>query len=100
MDKSEILQAVERERIRQGMSKRKLAEKAGFTDRSLYMWESDKRGMTLTNADSLLKAVGLKLVIEKGDESNEQSSQGHTGNRCQGDRPVAVHKQGENDEDV
>lgn len=67
MDKSEILQAVERERIRQGMSKRKLAEKAGFTDRSLYMWESDKRGMTLTNADSLLKAVGLKLVIEKGE---------------------------------
>nr|DAJ07460.1 MAG TPA: hypothetical protein [Caudoviricetes sp.] len=29
------------------------------------MWESDKRGMTLTNADSLLKAVGLRLVIEK-----------------------------------
>lgn len=42
-------------------------KKAGFTDRSLYMWESDKRGMTLTNADSLLKAVGLRLVIEKGE---------------------------------
>lgn len=74
MDKETILQVVERERIRQGMSKRKLAEKAGFTDRSLYMWESDKRGMTLTNADSLLKAVGLKLVIEKGDESNEDNN--------------------------
>ena len=65
MDKETILQAVEGERLRQGMSKRKLAEKAGFTDRSLYMWESDQRGMTLTNADSLLKAVGLRLVIEK-----------------------------------
>ena len=67
MDKETILQAVEGERLGQGMSKRKLAEKAGFTDRSLYMWESDKRGMTLANADSLLKAVGLKLVIEKGE---------------------------------
>lgn len=67
MDKSEILQAVERERIRQGMSKRKLAEKSGITARSLYMWQADKRKMTLASADKLLKAVGMKLVIEKGE---------------------------------
>lgn len=65
MDKYTILQVIEKERLRQGMSKRELAKKAGVTDRSLYMWESDQRGMTLTNADSLLKAVGMKLVLER-----------------------------------
>lgn len=65
MDKYTILQVIEKERLRQGMSKRELAKKAGVTDRSLYMWKSDKRGMTLTNADSLLKAVGMTLVIER-----------------------------------
>lgn len=65
MDKYTILQVIEKERLRQGMSKRELAKKAGVTDRSLYMWESDQRGMTLTNADSLLKAVGMTLVIER-----------------------------------
>lgn len=65
MDKYTILQVIEKERLRQGMSKRELAKKAGVTERSLYMWESDQRGMTLTNADSLLKAVGMTLVIER-----------------------------------
>lgn len=62
-----ILQVVEEERLRQGMSKQELAEKSGITARSLYMWQSDKRKMTLASADKLLKAVGMKLVIEKGE---------------------------------
>lgn len=75
MDKYTILQVIEKERLRQGMSKRELAKKAGVTDRSLYMWESDQRGMTLTNADSLLKAVGMKLVIEREERRNRHDKE-------------------------
>ena len=78
MDKYTILQVIEKERLRQGMSKRELAKKAGVTDRSLYMWESDKRGMTLTNADSLLKAGGMKLVIEREERRNRHGKKDNT----------------------
>lgn len=78
MDKYTILQVIEKERLRQGMSKRELAKKAGVTDRSLYMWESDQRGMTLTNADSLLKAVGMKLVIEREERRNRHGKEDNT----------------------
>lgn len=78
MDKYTILQVIEKERLRQGMSKRELAKRAGVTDRSLYMWESDQRGMTLTNADSLLKAVGMKLVIEKEERRNRHGKEDNT----------------------
>lgn len=78
MDKYTILQVIEKERLRQGMSKRELAKKAGVTDRSLYMWESDQRGMTLTNADSLLKAVGMKLVIEREERRNRHDKEDNT----------------------
>ncbi len=67
MRNNAILQVVEEERLRQGMSKQELAEKSGITARSLYMWQADKRKMTLASADKLLKAVGMKLVIEKGE---------------------------------
>lgn len=80
MDKYTILQVIEKERLRQGMSKRELAKKAGVTDRSLYMWESDQRGMTLTNADSLLKAVGMTLVvdIERKERRNRHDKEDNT----------------------
>lgn len=65
MRNNAILQVVEEERLRQGMSKQELAEKSGITARSLYMWQADKRKMTLASADKLLKAVGMKLVIEQ-----------------------------------
>lgn len=67
MRNNAILQVVEEERLRQGMSKQELAEKSGITARSLYMWQADKRKMTLASADKLLKAVGMKLVIEQGE---------------------------------
>lgn len=78
MNKYTILQVIEKERLRQGMSKRELAKKAGVTDRSLYMWESDQRGMTLTNADSLLKAVGMTLVIEREERRNRHGKEDNT----------------------
>ena len=80
MDKYTILQVIEKERLRQGMSKRELAKKAGVTDRSLYMWESHQRGMTLTNADSLLKAVGMTLVvdIERKERRNRHDKEDNT----------------------
>jgi transcriptional regulator with XRE-family HTH domain len=80
VDKYTILQVIEKERLRQGMSKRELAKKAGVTDRSLYMWESDQRGMTLTNADSLLKAVGMTLVIdiERKERRNRHGKEDNT----------------------
>lgn len=78
MNKYTILQVIEKERLRQGMSKRELAKKAGVTDRSLYMWESDQRGMTLTNADNLLKAVGMTLVIEREERRNRHGKEDNT----------------------
>lgn len=44
------------------------------------MWESDQRGMTLTNADSLLKAVGMTLVIdiERKERRNRHGKEDNT----------------------
>lgn len=69
MDRNKIMKTVEVQRKKIGMSKAELANKAGITDRALYMWESGKRGMTLHSASMLLSAVGLELEIRKKEEA-------------------------------
>ncbi len=50
-------------RIRQGMSQLQLAEKIGYTQRSILYWEKGKRRMTLESADKVFKALHLSVVI-------------------------------------
>ena len=56
MDKYTILQVIEKERLRQGMSKRELAKKAGVTDRSLYMWGIRSKRNDLDQCRQLTKS--------------------------------------------
>ena len=48
-----------------GISRMKLAELSGFTDRAIAYWEYGERQISLENADRLLKALGTTLSIGK-----------------------------------
>lgn len=58
-----ITKLIKEERERQGLSRKQLAEIIGVTERAIQYWESSKRGLTLNNADALLKALNLCLTI-------------------------------------
>lgn len=58
-----INKIIKEEREKQGMSQQTLAEKAGFSRKTIEYWESGKRGIKLENADSVLKALGLSITI-------------------------------------
>lgn len=52
-----------KERERQGMTRKELAEKAGVTDRAVTYWEKGKRHMTLLSADRVFSALGMCVAI-------------------------------------
>lgn len=54
---------VKEERVKQGMSQRKLAETAGVTPRAIIYWESGQRQMSVENADKVLKALHVSIKI-------------------------------------
>lgn len=54
---------IKEERIRQGMSQLQLAEKIGYTPRSILYWEKGKRRMTLESADKVFKALHISMQI-------------------------------------
>ena len=56
---------LQEERERQGISLRRLAQNAGVTHMSLYRWECGSEKITLANADKVLTALGVSMVIGK-----------------------------------
>ena len=54
---------IQSERVKQGLSRKELAEKAGFTKRAIIYWESGERTMSIENADRLFKALNLTIKI-------------------------------------
>lgn len=54
---------IHNERIKQGLSRKELAEKAGFTKRAIIYWESGERTMSIENADRLFKALNITIKI-------------------------------------
>ena len=53
------------ERIKQGISQKKLAEAAGVTARSIIYWENGQRNMSIENADKIFKALNMSVTIGK-----------------------------------
>ena len=61
---------IAKERTKQNLSTKKLAEAAGFTSRAIEYWENGKRGISLEYADKIFKALWKILTI--GVKNNEQ----------------------------
>ncbi len=59
----EIQKKIKEERIKQGISIRKLAQMAKCSDRSIVYWESGKREISVNMADKLLKTLGIQIQI-------------------------------------
>lgn len=53
------------ERERQGISRAKLAEMAGFTSRVIYYWENGHHDISLKNAEIVANALGITIIIGK-----------------------------------
>lgn len=51
------------ERIKNNISRQKLAEKAGCTTRAIEYWENGERGISLEYADKIFKALNTKITI-------------------------------------
>ncbi|WP_252224616.1 MULTISPECIES: helix-turn-helix transcriptional regulator [unclassified Clostridium] len=58
-----IGEIIEKERINKNISKIKLAKMVGCTTRAIDYWESDKRSISLENADKIFKALGTTVTI-------------------------------------
>ena len=51
------------ERIKRGLSQKKLAEAAGVTARAIIYWENGQRQMNIESADRLFKAMHTSIII-------------------------------------
>ncbi|RII32833.1 XRE family transcriptional regulator [Clostridium chromiireducens] len=60
---------IEKERIKNNISKFKLAEKVGCTSRAIDYWEKGERSISLDYADRIFKALGVTITI--GVKNNE-----------------------------
>lgn len=54
---------ISEERVKNNLSRKKLAEKIGCTSRAIEYWESGKRSISLENADKIFKALNMKITI-------------------------------------
>lgn len=63
MYKRMIAELIRKQRNLQGITQRELAERSGFTLRSIQYWEKGTKSISLENADKLLKALGVELTI-------------------------------------
>lgn len=59
----EVQQKIREERIKQGISIRKLAQMAGCTDRAIVYWEKGEKEITVNMADKILKVLGVSMNI-------------------------------------
>ena len=55
---------LKKERLRQGKTRKEIAEAAGVTERTVQYWENDQRNLTLNNAARLAVALGINISIE------------------------------------
>lgn len=59
----EIQKKIREERIKQGISIRKLAKMAGCTERAIAYWEKGEKEITVNMADRMLKTLGVKMEL-------------------------------------
>lgn len=57
---------IREERTRRGLSGEQLAGKLGIDKNQIYLWETDKRGITLYNVLRVLEALDASVLIGAG----------------------------------
>lgn len=60
---------IREEREKQGIGVLELAKKVGVTRRAIQYWESGSRGISLENADKVLKALNISIIIGEGENN-------------------------------
>lgn len=60
----DIVKLIEKERVRQGISQRKLCASAGLSHGAYWFVKHNGGGIHLDTAVRLLKAVGAEVVVE------------------------------------
>ena len=63
VEKNEFGKRIAEERKKKGLLQSQLAEMTGFSDRTISLWETGKRGITITSADKVAKALGFTVTI-------------------------------------
>lgn len=63
MHRKEFAEIILENRKKKNISQKQLAEKAGFTLRAIQYWEKGMKNISLENADKLLKALEIKIMI-------------------------------------
>lgn len=61
----ELGKILEEERIKKGISRRRLAEMAGVTNRAIIYWENGEKSMSIESADKVFKVLGISVTIGK-----------------------------------
>lgn len=59
----ELRKKIKEQRVRQGMSQVELAKKVGVSSRTIIHWEKGTRGMTVDNADEVLRGLGITYTL-------------------------------------
>lgn len=54
---------IARERIRNNLSREKLAQKVGCTAKAIKYWEEGRRKISLENANKILEALKINIII-------------------------------------
>lgn len=63
VEKNEFGKRIAEERKKKGLLQSELAEMTGFSDRIISLWETGKRGITLTSADKIARALEFTVTI-------------------------------------
>lgn len=61
---------LKKERLRQGKTRKEIAEAVGVTERTVQYWENDQRNLTLNNAAKLAVALGMNISIWLGGDTS------------------------------
>lgn len=61
----DFIKILQKQRKKQGLSCRKLGFKAGCTGRAISYWENGQREISLKEAEKVMNALGMDLVIVK-----------------------------------
>lgn len=68
MGSQEVIEIIKEERKRQGLSQYRLAQMCGITREMVNNLEKGKNSPTLRTIAAMLQALGLEMVVKKGEE--------------------------------
>lgn len=64
-----IAKLIKQERMKQELSYEEIAKRAGVTSRSIRLWEKQERSISLENADKIMKALNVSIVVGKSEQN-------------------------------